>query len=284
MVESQGQPRPADTGVCRVPIDPPKCVGSWRSDLPRTKKWSGLVRRVRVRIRTLPPAVVLAIIVAVALVPAIAFALAPDPPINLQLQPGTESPVIAQLAWDPPAGGGVAAYRVEVSTIGNGTYRLVDEVTDTDYVFTDGYGGVDYYFRVKAVNSADEDVDACARRSGAAEWANSPHVTAEVQSQSCAKCHAVHEAEPSQPVLIEAVRRHLARISPPYATSATLAAASVRRISPAARWTRSLWKAATASRATSSDDLTGTCSELPWRAHGCGRFADAASGERTHGA
>ena len=80
MVESQRQSRPPDTGVCRIASRPAEAFSSWQSDLPRTKKWSGLVRRVRDRIRTLPPAVVLAIIVAVALVPAVAFALAPDPP------------------------------------------------------------------------------------------------------------------------------------------------------------------------------------------------------------
>ena len=91
-----------------------------------------MVRRVRDRIRTLPPAVVLATIVAVALVPAIAFALAPNPPTNLECGPGLAAPTIAVTRLEcSTSGEPVAGYRIYVSTLENGYYRYAGETSAT---------------------------------------------------------------------------------------------------------------------------------------------------------
>ena len=86
----------------------------------------------------------LAIIVAVALVPAVAFALAPDPPTSLVAVPGTEDPAIAVLDWNAPSGGPVTGYRIYTSTIANGAFRYSGETSATAFTFRGGFGGVEY--------------------------------------------------------------------------------------------------------------------------------------------
>ena len=142
-----------------------------------------------------PPAAVLAIVVVVALLPAIAFALAPSPPTALNAVAGPEDPAIAVLDWSAPSGGAVASYRVFVSTIADGGYRFVGDTTETTFTFIDGFGGVEYYFRVTAVNTDGEESTPAQAGPVVAEWMASPHAFAETTTRTCRKCHAVHEGE-----------------------------------------------------------------------------------------
>lgn len=137
-------------------------------------------------------AVVAALVVLAVLVPAIAFAIAPEPPRNLKAERGTEVPVIATIKWDAPESGDAVAYRVYVSALADSGYRLVDETTRTASEFSDGLGGVPYYIRVAAVNDDDEVSDFAQTGPVSAEWADSPHIEPTTETSTCNKCHSVH--------------------------------------------------------------------------------------------
>jgi len=140
---------------------------------------------------------VLAIIVVAALVPAIAFALSPDPPTNLQVTEGVANPVIAELTWNAPAGDPVS-YVVYSSTVAAGPYRIAGETATTAFTFTDGFGGVAYFFRVTAINAAGEESTPAQGGPVIAQWMASPHASSEADTRNCMKCHAIHEAEDRQ--------------------------------------------------------------------------------------
>ena len=143
----------------------------------------------------LSPAVVLAIVVAVALMPALAFALAPDPPTNLQVTPGAASPAIAQLTWSPPASGSVARYEVFVSAFESSGYGPAGVTDSTEFTFSAGLGGVPYYFRVVAVSPEGDGSSPAQAGPVTASWSDSPHEPMTKSSQMCGKCHGVHMTE-----------------------------------------------------------------------------------------
>ena len=93
------------------------------------------------------------LVAALALVPVVAFAFAPDPPTSLNAVPGAQ-PVIARLTWNPSSG--AVRYAVSVATTASGPFRMVGETQVTSYDFKDGLGGVPYYFRVAALNEQGE--------------------------------------------------------------------------------------------------------------------------------
>lgn len=135
---------------------------------------------------------ILVVIAAVALVPVVAFALvdAPDP---LTAVPGTD-PVIAQLSWG--ASENAVRYAVSVSDSADGPFRVVDEVSGTTYDYTEGIGGIPYYFRVDAIDAAGERSAPAVAPAGpvTAAWASNPHVAATPSSDKCGACHVPHSA------------------------------------------------------------------------------------------
>ena len=133
------------------------------------------------------------LVAALALVPVVAFAFAPDPPTSLNAVPGTE-PVIARLTWN--ASPGAVRYAVSVATTASGPFRLIGETQATTYDFKDGLGGVPYYFRVAAVNDQGEQSSPAPQPIGpvASAWVSDAHVAANSTTRKCNGCHVPHEA------------------------------------------------------------------------------------------
>jgi len=128
------------------------------------------------------------------IVPVVAFAYAPSQP-TLTAVPG-EKPAIALLEWS--ASDTAVRYAVSVATTPAGPYRIVGE-TDAQtmsYTFTDGIGGVAYYFRVTALNEQGEQSAPAGRPAGpvTSAWATDPHGVADRSTNKCQSCHVSHEA------------------------------------------------------------------------------------------
>jgi predicted CXXCH cytochrome family protein len=134
-----------------------------------------------------------------ALVPVVAFALAPHAPTNLSAVAGASEPVVARLTWKASTSADTARYAVSVATDANGPFRVVGSSETTGYDFKDGLGGVAYYFRISAVNDAGEQSDSAAQPTGpvTAAWVSNPHAPASRTTNKCASCHISHSAQAS---------------------------------------------------------------------------------------
>lgn len=132
------------------------------------------------------------VLAAIALAPVVASAFVgtPDP---LSATAGVD-PVIAHLEWG--ASEGAVRYVVSVATAQDGPFNAVDEVEGTSYDYTEGVGGIPYYFRVDAIDANGERSEPAAEPAGpvAASWASNPHVTASTTSNKCSICHVPHSA------------------------------------------------------------------------------------------
>ncbi len=133
------------------------------------------------------------LVAALALVPVVAFAFAPDPPTSLNAVPGAQ-PVIARLTWNPSSG--AVRYAVSVATTASGPFRMVGETQVTSYDFKDGLGGVPYYFRVAALNEQGEQSSPAPQPTGpvTSAWVSDPHAPATSRTSKCASCHVPHQA------------------------------------------------------------------------------------------
>jgi hypothetical protein len=121
--------------------------------------------------------------------------VAPSPPTDLRVTAGAADPAIADLAWNPPAGEDSVTYRIYRSEADDGPWILCGETDALHYTFTDGLGGVGYYFRVTAINDNDEESTPAQGGPASASWLGSPHTSVTSTSATCAKCHAMHEAQ-----------------------------------------------------------------------------------------
>lgn len=128
-----------------------------------------------------------------ALIPAVASAVIPDKPGDFVALRGESKPEIARLRWTAPEGP-VAYYRVVVATSPSGPYVTERYVKATEYTFSDGLGGMDYYFYVSAVAPDGAESSAAFAGPVAAEWAISPHAETEYGMANCLVCHSVHNA------------------------------------------------------------------------------------------
>lgn len=155
----------------------------------RVRHGLSIVSRVRLKWRLIPVFVVIA---ALALVPVVAIALVgtPDP---LTATAGND-PVVAHLSWGASAE--AVRYVVSVATSPDGPYDIVDETEQTEYDYTQGIGGVEYYFRVDAIDVAGERSAPAPAPVGPvmATWVRDPHVKASPSSDKCATCHIPHVA------------------------------------------------------------------------------------------
>ena len=95
----------------------------------------------------------MSIVAALALVPVVAFALAPNAPGAVQIDSAAE-PVLGRLHWS--ASETAVRYSISVATDPSGPFRHVADTEKTEYDFVDGLGGVAYYFRIAALNGAGE--------------------------------------------------------------------------------------------------------------------------------
>jgi len=136
-----------------------------------------------------------AAIAALALVPVVAFAWvgAPDP---LTAVAG-DDPVIATLSWG--ASPEAVRYSISVATAEDGPFEAIAETDQLTYDYTEGVGGIAYYFRVDAIDAAGEKSLPAASPVGpvTAAWASNPHVAATTTSDKCDTCHVLHKAAAS---------------------------------------------------------------------------------------
>ena len=135
---------------------------------------------------------IVVVIAAVALVPVVAFALV-DTPDPLTVVAGAD-PVVAQLSWG--ASENAVRYAISVSESADGPFAVVEEVEGTTYDYTEGLGGIPYYFRVDAIDATGERSAPTATPAGPviATWASNPHVAASPSSDKCGVCHVPHSA------------------------------------------------------------------------------------------
>jgi len=135
-------------------------------------------------------------LLAVALLPAIALALSPPPPSDLQVVSGAK-PAIAVLSWTASPDDSVEGYRVYIATAADGPYTLAESVGETTFTFTDGIGGIGYYFQVTAVTvdglGVTEESTPVQAGPVSAAWLASPHVVFDRSTTACSKCHGVHQ-------------------------------------------------------------------------------------------
>lgn len=133
-----------------------------------------------------------AAIAALALVPVVAFAWvgAPDPLTAI----AGDDPVIATLSWG--ASPEAVRYSVSVATAEDGPFEIIAETDQLTYDYTEGVGGIAYYFRVDAIDAAGEKSLPAASPVGpvTAAWASNPHVAATTTSDKCDTCHVLHKA------------------------------------------------------------------------------------------
>ena len=137
---------------------------------------------------------VAAVVAALALVPVVAFALAPQTPSSLTVVAGDAQPVIARLSWDASAD--AVRYSVSAATSPGGPFVVAGETEATTYDFKDGLGGVPYYFRVTAINELGEQSLPAAGPTGpvTSTWVSDAHALATSATNKCASCHVPHQA------------------------------------------------------------------------------------------
>jgi hypothetical protein len=166
--------------------DEPRSMGPTRK-----RVGLGLLRADGLRRIALAAAGIAVVLCAAFLLPKLVFALNSDAPTNLTAVPG-EQPVLAHLEWSAPDGDPPDAYLVYSSIHADGPYSDAHETTSTSFDFTDGLGGIPYYFRVTAVDAVGEESPYVQAGPVASEWAFSPHVPATEQTNSCGLCHTTH--------------------------------------------------------------------------------------------
>ncbi len=134
-----------------------------------------------------------------ALLPVVAFAAPPHAPTGITAVAGTAEPLVARLTWNASTGSDTVRYSVSAASSAAGPFKVVGSTTTTRYDFVDGLGGAAYYFRVAAVNGADEQSVAAAEPIGpvTAEWVSDPHVPTSQTTNKCASCHVPHQAQDS---------------------------------------------------------------------------------------
>ena len=125
-----------------------------------------------------------------AILPGVAVGL--PAPSDVTAIAGPASPIVARLTWSSVQN--AVAYDVYVSFYPDGEYDLVSRVEVSEYDFTDGAPGIDYYFRVAAVDASGTESSAVQEGPVTAVWKYSPHVTASTASRTCGYCHPVHAA------------------------------------------------------------------------------------------
>ena len=148
-------------------------------------------------------AIACATLVLACLVPVVARAIAPDPPVSLNVVAGSAEPVIATLNWAESPDSSVAHYNVYVALQTGGPYHLVGATTSTSTAFTDGVPGLRYYFRVAAANAAGEESAFVTAGPVVSAWSASPHLDTSSSTRKCGQCHSVHEADSAQLFLWE---------------------------------------------------------------------------------
>ncbi|MEI8080695.1 MAG: cytochrome c3 family protein, partial [Actinomycetes bacterium] len=136
-----------------------------------------------------------AAVATLALLPVVAFAFAPQAPLGLDASPGSTQPVVASLTWNPAAE--AVSYSIWASTAQNGPFKPVGSTETTGFDFTDGLGGVRYYFRVSAFNADGESPKSGTVGPVTAKWVSDPHTSATTTTNKCASCHIPHAAQAS---------------------------------------------------------------------------------------
>jgi len=209
---------------------------------------------VRPKLKT---TLVAAVVAALVIVPVVAFAYAPSQP-TLTATPG-EKPTIALLEWS--ASDTAARYSVSVATSPTGPYRIVGETEalTLSYAFTEGIGGVPYYFRVAAINAEGEQ-SAPAQPVGpvTSTWISEPHQVADRTSNKCECCHVPHQAL-AAPLL----RTEIATSSPGQVATCMSChdgkIASAGNVASGSRDTFGLWSGHALDTSTSAGGLTNDC-------------------------
>jgi len=126
----------------------------------------------------------------------------PLPPTVLVAAPGAADPVVADLAWLPPADPTVTEYRVYSSTKADGPYALAGVTRGNSFTFS-GFGALPYYFRVTAVDAIGGESLSPQVGPVAGSWTDDFHAVATSATKRCGKCHRPHSA-PASVLLREA--------------------------------------------------------------------------------
>lgn len=135
----------------------------------------------------------LALLIA-ALIPTVATAVVPNPPVDLVAVRGAQSPVIASLSWTAPADTQVDYYRVLARAGASGPFTSEKLVQETSFDFIDGLGGIEYHFLVTAIDTSGRESAAAIAGPVSAAWADSPHERSGADGSRCLTCHSVHNA------------------------------------------------------------------------------------------
>lgn len=129
-------------------------------------------------------------VLVVSATPFVAAALEPDVPRSFTVLPGAEAPVVASMSWTGVEG--AESYIVSVATDAAGPYRDILDVPEPVAEWSDGLSGVRYWFRVVAVDGSGTRSGYAQAGPVAATWAAGPHRSADVQANTCARCHSIH--------------------------------------------------------------------------------------------
>jgi hypothetical protein len=131
-------------------------------------------------------------------VPVVAFAFSPQAPSGLRAEAGAAQPVVANLTWDRTTD--AVSYSVWASTAQDGAFKVVGSTEATGFDFTQGLGGVPYYFRVSARYTEGESLQSGSVGPVKTDWPGDPHIPATATTNKCANCHVPHDAQ-SSPLL-----------------------------------------------------------------------------------